>query len=183
VCGIPLPRGLRESDKLPAPLFTPATKAPQGQHDENIPFERMVTMVGRDRADAIQRISLRLYDEAAACAAKRGIIIADTKFEFGVFKDELTLIDEVLTPDSSRFWPMDGYAPGGSQPSFDKQYVRDYLESLHWPKQPPAPELPPDVVSKTAEKYREALSRLTGMQPSVPEPAAASITAGFPECC
>jgi phosphoribosylaminoimidazole-succinocarboxamide synthase len=180
VCGIPLPRGLRESDKLPAPLFTPATKAPQGQHDENISFERMVMMVGRDRADAIRRISLRLYEEAAACAARRGIIIADTKFEFGVVKDELTLIDEVLTPDSSRFWPMAGYAPGGPQPSFDKQYVRDYLESLRWAKQPPAPELPSEVVRKTTEKYREALTRLAGIQPAALEPHAASIGAGFP---
>jgi phosphoribosylaminoimidazole-succinocarboxamide synthase len=180
VCGVPLPRGLKESDKLPALLFTPATKAPQGQHDENISFERMTTMVGRDRADAIRRISLRLYDEAAACAAQRGLIIADTKFEFGVCKDELMLIDEVLTPDSSRFWPMDGYASGGPQPSFDKQYVRDYLESLRWPKQPPAPELPPEVVRKTTEKYREALSRLTGIQPAVPEPATAKTTSWFP---
>ena len=180
VCGVPLPRGLKESDKLPALLFTPATKAPQGQHDENISFERMTTMVGRDRADAIRRISLRLYDEAAACAAQRGLIIADTKFEFGVCKDELMLIDEVLTPDSSRFWPMDGYASGGPQPSFDKQYVRDYLESLRWPKQPPAPELPPEVVRKTAEKYREALSRLAGIQSAALEPHATSTTAAFP---
>jgi len=137
-------------------------------------------MVGRDRAEAIRGVSLRLYDEAAACAAKRGIIIADTKFEFGVCKDELMLIDEVLPPDSSRFWPMDGYAPGGPQPSFDKQYVRDYLESLRWAKQPPAPELPPEVVRKTTEKYREALTRLAGIQPAALEPHAASIGAGFP---
>ena len=172
VCGISLPPGMRESDKLPSPIFTPATKAPQGQHDENISFERMVTMVGRDRAESVRSVSLRLYDEAAAYAAKRGLIIADTKFEFGVCKDELILIDEVLTPDSSRFWPMDGYAPGGPQPSFDKQYVRDYLESLRWPKQPPAPELPPEVVRKTTEKYREALTRLTGLQPVAQKPAA-----------
>ena len=169
VCGIALPPGLRESDKLPTPIFTPATKAPQGQHDENIPFERMTTMVGRDRAEAIRHISLRLYAEAIGFAAQRGLIIADTKFEFGVCKDEVILIDEVLTPDSSRFWPVDGYAPGGPQPSFDKQYVRDYLEGLHWDKRPPAPPLPPDIVRKTSEKYREALQRITGSQlPSVP---------------
>ena len=169
VCGLPLPPGLRESDKLPNPIFTPATKAPQGQHDENISFERMTGIVGRDRAEAIRRLSLRLYDEASACAAKRGIIIADTKFEFGLVKDELTLIDEVLTPDSSRFWPVEGYAPGVPQPSFDKQYVRDYLEGLRWDKRPPAPQLPPEVVRKTSEKYREALQRITGNQlPSAP---------------
>ena len=162
VCGLPLPPGLHESDRLPQPIFTPATKAPQGQHDENIPFERMITMVGRDRAEAIRRISLRRYDEAAGFAAQRGLIIADTKFEFGVCKDELILIDEVLTPDSSRFWPVDGYAPGGPQSSFDKQYVRDYLEGLRWDKRPPAPPLPPDVVHKTSQKYREALHRITG---------------------
>jgi phosphoribosylaminoimidazole-succinocarboxamide synthase len=169
VCGIPLPPGLRESDKLPTPIFTPATKAPQGQHDENISFERMTAMVGRERAEAVRRLSLRLYEEAAHYAAQRGLIIADTKFEFGVCKDELILIDEVLTPDSSRFWPVAGYAPGGPQPSFDKQYVRDYLEGLRWDKQPPAPPLPPEVVRKTSEKYREALQRITGSQlPSAP---------------
>ena len=162
VCGIPLPPGLRESDKLACPIFTPSTKAPQGQHDENISFERMVMMVGSDRAEAVRSISLRLYDYASNYAVKRGIIIADTKFEFGVCKDELILIDEVLTPDSSRFWPVDGYMSGGPQPSFDKQYVRDYLESLRWPKQLPAPELPPDVVRRTTENYREALTRLIG---------------------
>ena len=138
VCGIPLPRGLRESDKLPGPMFTPATKAPQGQHDENIPFDRMAGIVGRDRAEAIRRISLRLYEEAAAYAAQRGLIIADTKFEFGLCKDELILIDEVLTPDSSRFWPAAGYAPGRPQPSFDKQYVRDYLEGLRLSQRSPS---------------------------------------------
>ena len=162
VCGIPLPRGLRESDKLPGPIFTPATKAPQGQHDENIPFDRMAGIVGRDRAEAIRRISLRLYEEAAAYAAQRGLIIADTKFEFALCKDELILIDEVLTPDSTRFWPAAGYATGRPQPSFDKQYVRDYLEGLGWDKRPPAPPLPPKVVSKTSEKYGEAFHRLTG---------------------
>lgn len=169
VCGLALPPGLRESDKLPSPMFTPATKAPQGQHDENIPFERMTGIVGRDRAEAVRRVSLRLYEEAAACAAQRGIILADTKFEFGVCKDELILIDEVLTPDSSRFWPVAGYTSGRPQPSFDKQCVRDYLEGLRWNKQPPAPHLPPEVVRKTSEKYREALQRLTGTRlPAVP---------------
>ncbi len=164
ICGISLAPGLRESDKLPSLIFTPATKAPQGQRDENISFDRMAASIGRDRAEAVRRVSLQLYSEAAAYAAKRGIIIADTKFEFGVWKDELMLIDEVFTPDSSRFWSMDSYAPGGPQPSFDKQYVRDYLESLHWSKQPPAPPLPPEVVRKTAEKYREALHKIAGVQ-------------------
>ena len=164
VCGLPLPPGLRESNKLPSPIFTPATKAPQSQHDENISFERMATMVGRDRAQAIRHLSLRLYEEAAGFAAQRGLIIADTKFEFGLVKDELMLIDEVLTPDSSRFWPVAGHAPGGPQSSFDKQFVRDYLEGLRWDKRPPAPPLPPDIVRKTSEKYREALQRITGSQ-------------------
>ncbi|MBE0541881.1 MAG: phosphoribosylaminoimidazolesuccinocarboxamide synthase [Verrucomicrobia bacterium] len=162
VCGLRLPPGLRESDKLPEPIFTPATKAPQGQHDANISFERMASTVGRDRAEAIRQLSLRLYGEAASYAAQRGLILADTKFEFGVCRDELILIDEVLTPDSSRFWPVAGYAPGGPQPSFDKQYVRDYLEGLRWDKCPPAPPLPPDIVRKTSEKYRDALQRITG---------------------
>jgi phosphoribosylaminoimidazole-succinocarboxamide synthase len=169
VCGICLPPGLRESDKLPQPIFTPATKAPQGQHDENISFERMTATVGRERAEAVRRLSLRLYEEAAHYAAQRGLIVADTKFEFGVCKDELILIDEVLTPDSSRFWPVAGYAPGRPQPSFDKQYVLDYLEGLRWDKQPPAPPLPPEVVRKTSDKYREALQCITGSQlPSPP---------------
>lgn len=177
VCGIPLPPGLRESDQLPRPIFTPATKAPQGQHDENISFERMTTIVGHDRAEAIRRISLRLYQEAAGFAAQRGVIIADTKFEFGMVRDELVLIDELLTPDSSRFWPADGYLPGGPQPSFDKQYVRDYLESLRWDKRPPAPPLPPDVVRKTSEKYREALQRITGC--GLPDAPARENNEGF----
>jgi len=164
VCGIPLPARLRESDKLPVPIFTPATKAAQGQHDENISFEQMGGIVGRERAEAIQRFSLRLYEEASRYAAQRGVIIADTKFEFGIGKEGLMLIDEVLTPDSSRFWPAEGYAPGGPQPSFDKQYVRDYLEGLRWDKRPPAPALPPEVVRRTTEKYREALHRITGIQ-------------------
>lgn len=179
-CGMRLPPGLRESDKLPQLIFTPATKAPQGQHDQNISFERMVTMVGRDRADAIRRISLRLYEAASTHAATRGIIIADTKFEFGVCKDELTLIDEVLTPDSSRFWPVDGYAPGGAQPSFDKQYVRDYLESLRWTKQLPAPPLPPDAVRKTSEKYCTVLNLLADVERPPRDSAAHRETAWFP---
>lgn len=162
VCGIPLPPGLRESGKLPHPIFTPATKAPQGQHDENISFELMGSIVGRERAEAIRRISLQLYEEAAAYAARRGLIIADTKFEFGVCKDELILIDEALTPDSSRFWPTASYAPGRPQASFDKQYVRDYLEGIRWNKRPPGPPLPPEVIRKTSEKYGEALQRITG---------------------
>ena len=163
VCGIRLPPGLRESDKLPQPIFTPATKAPQGQHDENISFERLTATVGRERAEDVRRLSLRLYEEAAHYAAQRGLIVADTKFEFGVCQDELILIDEVLTPDSSRFWPADGYAPGKPQPSFDKQYVRDYLEEVRWDKRPPAPPLPPDIVRQTSGKYREALQRLAGI--------------------
>ncbi|MGC9008982.1 MAG: phosphoribosylaminoimidazolesuccinocarboxamide synthase, partial [Halothiobacillaceae bacterium] len=173
--------GLHESDKLPQPIFTPATKAPHGQHDENISFDCMAKIVGADLAETIRRISLRLYQAAAACASKRGIIIADTKFEFGICRGELILIDEVLTPDSSRFWPADGYTPGGPQPSFDKQYVRDYLQSLRWPKQPPAPELPPDVVRKTSEKYREALVRLTGIRVPDSAPNPANALTGFPE--
>lgn len=162
VCGIALPAGLREADRLPEPIFTPSTKAAVGLHDENISFEKAAELLGADVAAKVQDISIALYREAADYALKRGIIIADTKFEFGLdAKGQLTLIDEVLTPDSSRFWPVDQYRPGSNPPSFDKQYVRDYLESLGWNKQPPAPALPPDVVAKTAEKYREALVRLT----------------------
>lgn len=169
VCGIRLPPGLRESDKLPQPIFTPATKAPQGQHDENITFDQMAGLVSWKQAERIHRLSLQLYSETAGYAAQRGLILADTKFEFGVSKDELILIDEVLTPDSSRFWPAASYAPGGPQPSFDKQYVRDYLEALRWDKCPPAPPLPPDIVRQTSEKYREALQRLAGSPlPSAP---------------
>ncbi len=162
ICGINLPAGMKESQKLPETIFTPSTKAEIGEHDENISFEKAVALVGRDLAERVREISIRIYEESAAYARERGIIIADTKFEFGLIGDELTLIDEVLTPDSSRFWPVDGYEPGRAQPAFDKQYVRDWLIDSGWDKKPPAPELPPDVVAKTAEKYSEALRRLTG---------------------
>jgi phosphoribosylaminoimidazole-succinocarboxamide synthase len=162
VCGIALPAGLQMADKLPQPLFTPASKAPAGQHDENIDFAAMVKSIGREHAAEVQRISLEIYRFAAEHARARNIIIADTKFEFGVDgAGRLVLIDEVLTPDSSRFWPMASYRPGSSPPSFDKQFVRDYLESLHWNKKPPAPHLPPDVVTRTSDNYREALRLLT----------------------
>jgi len=162
VCGIALPAGLREADRLPAPIFTPSTKAAVGAHDENISFEKAAELIGADVAAKVRDVGIALYQEAAQYALKRGIIIADTKFEFGLDpKGQLTLIDEALTPDSSRFWPIDEYRPGSNPPSFDKQYVRDYLESLGWDKKPPAPTLPADVVAKTAEKYREALTRLT----------------------
>ena len=163
VCGITLPAGLREADRLPEPLFTPSTKAAVGMHDENISFAQAATMVGRELAEQVRHASLSIYAECAAYALARGIIIADTKFEFGVDENgRLTLIDECLTPDSSRFWPADSYRPGTSPPSFDKQYVRDYLERIGWNKKPPAPVLPADVVTHTVEKYREALIRLTG---------------------
>ena len=161
VCGIALPPGLRESDRIEPPIFTPATKAETG-HDENIPFETMAATVGRERAEEARRVSLEIYSRARAHAEARGIILADTKFEFGVRDGRLVWIDEALTPDSSRFWPRDGYAPGRSQPSFDKQYVRDYLETLRWDKQPPGPELPPEVVAGTVRKYLEAMDRLRG---------------------
>jgi phosphoribosylaminoimidazole-succinocarboxamide synthase len=161
VCGIRLPAGLRESDRLPEPIFTPATKAHTG-HDENVSFETVVSLVGEPLAARLRNLTLEIYRHAAAYALKRGLILADTKFEFGFVHDQLVLADEVLTPDSSRYWPADRYAPGGPQPSFDKQFVRDYLETLHWNKQPPAPALPEDVVRKTSEKYVEAYRRLTG---------------------
>jgi phosphoribosylaminoimidazole-succinocarboxamide synthase len=162
VCGIELPKGLKQAQKLPAPIFTPATKAESG-HDENISFEEVVKLVGRPTAEKVREISIRLYQEASDYAATKGIIIADTKFEFGTdAKGTLVLIDEVLTADSSRFWPADSYRVGISPPSFDKQYVRDYLETLDWDKTPPAPKLPPEVIAKTSQKYREALERLTG---------------------
>jgi phosphoribosylaminoimidazole-succinocarboxamide synthase len=165
VCGIALPEGLTESAQLPEPLFTPSTKAEQGAHDENISFARAVELLGASLAAQVRDAALTLYSFAAAYARERGIIIADTKFEFGQLDDgSLILIDEALTPDSSRFWPVDGYVPGRSQPSFDKQFVRDYLESLGWAKKPPAPELPDEIVRKTAEKYREAQRRLTGRE-------------------
>jgi phosphoribosylaminoimidazole-succinocarboxamide synthase len=161
VCGIALQAGLRDSDRLDPAIFTPATKAETG-HDENIPYETMVATVGSERAAQARRVSLDLYERARAHAEARGIILADTKFEFGVRDGRLIWIDEALTPDSSRFWPRDSYAPGRSQPSFDKQFVRDYLETLDWDKQPPGPELPPEVVARTVEKYVEAFERLLG---------------------
>jgi phosphoribosylaminoimidazole-succinocarboxamide synthase len=162
VCGIRLPKGLQQAQKLPEPIFTPATKAESG-HDENISFERMGEIVGRDIGQKVKDISLRLYSEASEYAATRGIIIADTKFEFGLNdKNEVVLIDEVLTADSSRFWPADQYRVGTSPPSYDKQFVRDYLETLDWDKTPPGPKLPADVIARTSAKYREALEKLTG---------------------
>jgi phosphoribosylaminoimidazole-succinocarboxamide synthase len=162
ICGIPLPAGLQMADALPQPIFTPASKAPAGQHDENIDFEAIVKLIGGEYAANIRRIALQIYGFAAEHARARNIIIADTKFEFGVDKaGNLMLIDEALTPDSSRFWPMASYRPGSSPPSFDKQFVRDYLESLHWNKKPPAPHLPPDILTRTSDNYREALKLLT----------------------
>jgi phosphoribosylaminoimidazole-succinocarboxamide synthase len=161
VCGEKLPAGLRQADRLPEPIFTPSTKAPIGQHDENISFAKAEEMLGADLARRVRDLSLAVYRAGAAWAEKRGIIIADTKLEFGMIDGEIILIDEVLTPDSSRFWPMNEYKPGGSPPSFDKQYVRDYLTEIGWNKQPPAPALPPEVVRRTTEKYVEALKRLT----------------------
>ena len=161
ICGITLPAGLRESDRLPEPIFTPATKAATG-HDENISFERAASLVGKERAWQARAVSLEIYRRAAEYAEPRGILLADTKFEFGILNDELMWIDEALTPDSSRFWPAAQYQPGGPQPSFDKQFVRDYLESIHWPKTPPGPELPEKVVAATRAKYREAYRILTG---------------------
>ncbi len=161
ICGIPLPKGLTESDKLPQPIFTPSTKATTG-HDENISFDQTVATIGRPLAEKIRDTSIELYSRAAEYAAARGIIIADTKFEFGLLNGELIWIDEALTPDSSRFWPASQYQPGVAQQSFDKQYVRDYLERIGWNKQPPGPALPPDVVAATQEKYREAYQRITG---------------------
>jgi len=161
VCGIALAAGLRESDRLEPPIFTPATKAETG-HDENISYETMAATVGSERAEQARRVSLEIYSRARAHAAARGIILADTKFEFGTRDGRLVWIDEALTPDSSRFWPLDTYAPGRSQPSFDKQFVRDYLEALRWDKRPPGPALPPDVVARTVEKYVEAFERLRG---------------------
>ncbi len=161
VSGIALPPGLRQADRLPETIFTPSTKADVGEHDENISFDDIIKLVGKDIAERVRDISIRIYEQAAAYAADRGIIIADTKFEFGLDgSGEIVLIDEVLTPDSSRFWPSDQYAPGSSPPSFDKQFVRDYLETLDWNKRPPAPRLPREVIEKTAQKYAEARRRL-----------------------
>jgi phosphoribosylaminoimidazole-succinocarboxamide synthase len=161
ICGISLPKGLRESDKLPEPIFTPSTKATTG-HDENISFEETVALVGRPVAEKIRDTSLQIYQQASDRAARHGIIIADTKFEFGLIGNDLVWIDEALTPDSSRFWPADQYQPGKAQPSFDKQFVRDYLERIGWNKQAPGPELPADVVKATQAKYREAYEKVTG---------------------
>ncbi len=162
VCGISLPEGLKESQKLPEPIFTPSTKAEDGMHDENITFEEAVRLMGEETAENVQQLSLRIYEFGRALAAEKGIIVADTKFEFGIKDDRLILIDEVLTPDSSRFWPMDSYSPGGPQKSFDKQFLRDYLLEIKWSKQPPPPKLPPEIIENTRAKYLEALERLTG---------------------
>ena len=162
ICGIELPKGLQQAQKLPEPIFTPATKAESG-HDENISFEQVEKLIGGELARKVREVSIQLYKEASDYAASKGIIIADTKFEFGLDeRNELVLIDEVLTADSSRFWPRDSYRVGVSPPSYDKQFVRDYLETLDWNKEPPAPKLPADVIARTSEKYREALQRLTG---------------------
>ena len=162
VCGITLPKGLKESDRLEQPIFTPSTKAEAGIHDENIPVEEVVRKLGIDVADRLAAVSLAVYEKARRLGEEKGIIIADTKFEFGFRDGALLLIDEVLTPDSSRFWPKDRYRPGGPQESFDKQFLRDYLESLHWDKNPPAPPLPADIIEKTRAKYEEALRIFTG---------------------
>ena len=162
VCGIPLSRGLMEASRLDQPIFTPSTKAPVGQHDINITFDQMVKKIGKNKAEKIRDATVAIYSRAREMAEKKGIIIADTKLEFGVEGDDIILIDELLTPDSSRFWPVDGYRPGKTPDSYDKQYVRDYQESVKWNEQPPAPALPADVVAKTREKYIEAYERLTG---------------------
>ena len=162
VCGIKLPAGLVESDRLPEPIFTPSTKAELGTHDENISFDQMVKMCGRELSEKVRDVTLAIYAKARDIADTKGIIIADTKFEYGINNGELIIIDECMTPDSSRFWPKDGYKPGGPQPSFDKQFLRDYLETLDWGKTAPAPPLPAEIVRKTGEKYMEALVRLTG---------------------
>jgi phosphoribosylaminoimidazole-succinocarboxamide synthase len=161
VCGIPLPSGLRESDRLPEPIFTPATKEETG-HDENITQQRMFDLIGKQLGEKLMQISLSIYQRACEYALSRGIIIADTKFEFGLLDGQVILVDEALTPDSSRFWDVATYAPGRSQDSFDKQFVRDYLETLDWNKEPPGPVLPPDIVAKTLEKYQEAYRRIVG---------------------
>jgi len=164
ICGVPLPPNMAESQELPAPIFTPSTKAEIGDHDENIPFPRVMELCGADLAVKLRDTSLSIYHQAVEFAAKKGIIIADTKFEFGVIDDTLIWIDEALTPDSSRFWPQAEYVPGRPQPSFDKQFLRDYLETLDWNKSTPPPPLPDDIIRKTSEKYREALKRITGIE-------------------
>jgi len=161
ICGIKLPENLKESDKLPEPIFTPSTKAETGLHDININFDEAIQKIGGDLAENVRTLSLEIYSKGAELAYKKGIIIADTKFEFGLFEDNLILIDEVMTPDSSRFWPKSSYEPGGTQKSFDKQYLRDYLISINWNKTPPAPSLPKDVIANTQKKYLEAFNRLT----------------------
>jgi phosphoribosylaminoimidazole-succinocarboxamide synthase len=163
ICGIKLPEGLQESAILPQTIFTPSTKAELGEHDENISFEQAVALCGEELATQVRDISIRIYEQARALADTKGIIIADTKFEFGTLNGELIWIDEAMTPDSSRFWPKDQYRPGGPQPSFDKQFLRDYLETLDWGKVAPPPPLPAEIVRKTSEKYLEAMTRLTGM--------------------
>jgi len=164
ICGIPLPAGLTESDSLGEPIFTPSTKAELGTHDENIDFAGAVKLVGKETADRLRSLTIAIYTRARSIAEEKGIIIADTKFEFGMLNGDIILIDEVLTPDSSRFWPMDSYAPGKSQNSFDKQFVRDYLLSLTWDQKPPAPVLPEDIIQKTSQRYLEAYRRLTGKE-------------------
>lgn len=164
VCGFELPEGMRESDKFPSTLFTPSTKAAIGDHDENISLAAMAELLGTERAREVAEISVKLYQKAADYALTKGIIIADTKFELGLLDDKLIVIDEVLTPDSSRFWPLESYSPGGGQPSFDKQYLRDYLSSLVWDKKPPAPELPQEIIERTRLRYMDALKKLTGKE-------------------
>jgi phosphoribosylaminoimidazole-succinocarboxamide synthase len=167
VCGIELPAGLKESDQLPEPIFTPSTKASQGQHDINISFEEAADRVGEASAKRLKELSLEIYQKGTELAAAKGIIIADTKFEFGLIDDEIILIDEILTPDSSRFWPKASYAPGGVQKSFDKQYIRDYLRSIAWDKKPPGPSLPADIIENTLFKYQEALNLLAGKKDAI----------------
>lgn len=162
ICGIKLPEGLKEADRLPQPIFTPSTKAELGTHDENISFDKMIELCGKETAEKVRDVTLKIYQKARDIADSKGIIIADTKFEYGIYNGELIIIDECMTPDSSRFWPKESYKPGGPQPSFDKQYLRDYLETLDWNKTAPAPPLPYEVVKKTGEKYMEALVKLTG---------------------
>ncbi len=163
ICGIKLPEGLKESDRLPEPIFTPSTKAELGTHDENISFDKMIEICGKDLAEQAREATIKIYCRARDIADQKGIIIADTKFEFGLYDGKLIIIDECMTPDSSRFWPKDQYKPGGSQPSFDKQFLRDYLETLDWGKTAPAPPLPEEIVNKTGEKYKEALMKLAGI--------------------